>query len=90
MLGRGQRYADDRVEEVGRFEDVTKMLSGIDAKDCINENSLPLDADGGVKVLSENTGYDDNFQNVSEDLKWFGNTICRSVFSPLSVFRLDF
>ena len=25
--------------------------------------SVPLDTDGGVKVLSEKTGYDNNFQN---------------------------
>jgi len=48
------------------------MLPGIDDNEYINENSLPLDAEGGVKVLSENTGYDDNFQNASEDLKWLG------------------
>ena len=39
------------------------MLPGKDAKEYINENSLPLVAEGGVKVLSEKTGSDDNFQD---------------------------
>jgi hypothetical protein len=39
------------------------MLSGIDTKENINENSLPLDADRAVKVLSEKTAPDNNFQN---------------------------
>ena len=32
---------------------------------CASGDSMEV----GVKVLSENTGYDDNFQNASEDLK---------------------
>jgi hypothetical protein len=32
--------------------------------DVIEKNSVPLDADGGVKVLSEKTVKDDNFQNA--------------------------
>jgi hypothetical protein len=28
---------------------------------AFKENSVPLDAKDGVKVLSEKTGYDDNF-----------------------------
>jgi hypothetical protein len=39
------------------LKNVAKIPPRIDAKACINENSLPLDAEGGVKVLSENTGY---------------------------------
>ncbi len=42
------------------------MLFGIDDKEYINENSLPLVAEGGVKVLSEHTEYYDNFQKASE------------------------
>jgi hypothetical protein len=60
-------------DRVGSLKNVAKMLPGIDDNEYIKENSLPLDAEGGVKVLSENTGYDDNFQNASEDLKWLGN-----------------
>ena len=50
-------------DSVGRLKNVAKMLSGIDAKEYINENPLPLDADRAVKVLSEKTGSVDNFQN---------------------------
>ncbi len=39
-----------------------------------SKESVSLDTDGGVKVLSEKMGSDDNFQNASEDLKWFGYT----------------
>ena len=35
--------------------------------DVFKKNSVPLDTDGGVKVLSEKTGNDDNFQNYSVD-----------------------
>ena len=31
--------------------------------DVIEKNTVSLDTDGGVKVLSEKTGYDENFQN---------------------------
>ena len=34
---------------------------------CYRKNSVPLDADGGVKVLSEKTGSDVNFQNARID-----------------------
>ncbi|MGA9263481.1 MAG: hypothetical protein WBV95_16000, partial [Desulfobacterales bacterium] len=50
-------------DSVGRLKNVAKILSGIDAKEYINENSFPLDADRVVKVLSEKTGSVDNFQN---------------------------
>jgi hypothetical protein len=30
----------------------------------LSKKIVPLDAEGGVKVLSEKTGSDDNFQNA--------------------------
>jgi hypothetical protein len=36
---------------------------------CYRKNSVPLDADGGVKVLSEKTGSDVNFQNARFDME---------------------
>ena len=48
-------------DSVGRLKNVAKILSGIDDNEYINENSLPLDAEGGVKVLSEKTGSNENF-----------------------------
>ena len=47
---------------------------------------MSLDADGGVKVLSEKTGYDDNFRNdrldselVLANIDNFSNVVWRSV-----------
>ena len=53
------------LDSVGPLKNIAMMLPGIDAKESINKNSLPLNAVGGVEVLSENTGYGDNFQNFS-------------------------
>ena len=51
------------LDEGGRVEGDVVVLPEMDAKNCIEENSVSLEADGGVKVLSEKKGSDDNFQN---------------------------
>jgi hypothetical protein len=43
------------------------VLPEIETENFIDEKSVPLDADGAVKVLSEKTGPDNNFQNDSLD-----------------------
>ena len=48
---------------VGSLKNVAKIPPGIDAKACINGNSLPLDVEGGVKVLSKKTSPDNTIQN---------------------------
>ena len=40
-------------------------MPDMETEDFIEENSVPSDTDGAVKVLSEKTGPDNNFQNDS-------------------------
>jgi len=62
------------------------------------KNLVSLETDGGVKVLSQKTGYDDNFQKngvgpESIPVIWrvyFFASYCKSVFIPLFVSNLDF
>ena len=45
-----------------------KLLKVSNSKKCgWKQNTVSLDADGGVEVLSEKTRYDDNFQKNSVD-----------------------
>ena len=49
-----------------RVGETAEKKPAIDAEiewDAFKDNSMSLDTDGGVKVLSEKTGADDNFQN---------------------------
>ena len=92
MPGEGSKY--------GRVGEGAEKKPEIDAEiewDVIEKKSVPLDTEGGVKVLSEKTGSDDNFQNDRlgpDRLYKPGDLIfaryCRSVFIPLSVSDLDF
>ena len=50
-------------EESDPDEDESTVLPDMETEDFIGEKSVPLDADGAVKVLSEKTGTDNNFQN---------------------------
>jgi hypothetical protein len=34
---------------------------------CYRKKSVPLDAEGGVKVLSKKIGYDENYSNAGLD-----------------------
>ena len=54
-------------EESDRYGDESTVLSDMETENFIGEKSVPLDADGAVKVLSEKTGPDNNFQNDSLD-----------------------
>ena len=50
------------IEGDDRDEDGSEVLPEMALRDFIEENSVLEDTDGGVKVLSEKTGNDDNFQ----------------------------
>ena len=50
--------------EGSRCGEMQRIKPEIDAEiewDVIEKKSVPLDTDGGVKVLSEKTGSDENF-----------------------------
>ena len=55
-------------EESDPDEDESMVLNDMATENFIGEKSVPPDADGAVKVLSEKTGPDNNFQNDSLDL----------------------
>ena len=55
------------IEESDPDEVESTVLPDMETEDLIEENSVPSDADGAVKVLSEKTGPDNNFQNDSLD-----------------------
>jgi hypothetical protein len=54
-------------EKSNRHGDESTVLPEIETDDFIGEKSVPLDADGAVKVLSEKTGPDNNFKNERLD-----------------------
>ena len=53
------------IEASERDEDDSTVLPEMETEDFIGENSVPPDAEGAVKVLSEKTGSGDNFQKDS-------------------------
>ncbi|MEE4602972.1 MAG: hypothetical protein V2J65_16945, partial [Desulfobacteraceae bacterium] len=55
------------VEESDPDRDDSTVLPDMETGNFIGEKSVPLDADGAVKVLSEKAGPDNNFQNDSLD-----------------------
>jgi hypothetical protein len=57
------------IEESDRDVDDSTVLPEIKNEDFIEEKSEPQDDDKAVKVLSEKTGLDDNFQNDNLDSK---------------------
>ena len=54
-------------EESDLYGFESTVLSDMDTEDSIEENSVPSDAGGAVKVLSEKTGPDNNFKNERLD-----------------------
>ena len=55
------------IEESDRYGFESTVLSDMETEDSIEENSVPSDAGGAVKVLSEKTGPDNNFKNERLD-----------------------
>jgi hypothetical protein len=53
----------DKVQLGGRGAEDAEEKPEIDAEIewDVMKNTMPLDADGGVKVLSEKTGFNENF-----------------------------
>ena len=49
--------------ELGRMQGKKSDIDAEIVRDVIENNSVSLDTDGGVKVLSEKTGSGDNFYN---------------------------
>jgi hypothetical protein len=57
------------IEKGDPDEDNSTVLPDMETEDYIDEKSVPLDDDRAVKVLSEKTGTDNNFQNDNLDSK---------------------
>jgi hypothetical protein len=60
---------DLRIEESDRCGVESTVLPEMETQDYIRKNSEHPNADGAVKVLSEKTGSNNNFQNDSLDSK---------------------
>ena len=67
VSGEYWKFYDLEFEGTDGYEDESTVMSEMETEESIDEKSVPLDVDGAVKVLSEKTGADNNFQNESLD-----------------------